>query len=389
MGSGAAVIAGIGETAYVRGTTKTEAQLYIEAALLACSDAAIGPETVDAVVVPGFRGKVEDLINGLGARDIRWSERIEMGGAASTAGVGHAAALVDAGHAERVIVSTVRLGYSGNRVGGGGADLLADFARIFPSPQIRTGLEYPQGLMVPMQYYSLHANRWMYEYDIDPAALALVATTMRSHAHLNAGAYMRGRPLSIDDYFAAPLVCTPLRLFDCCLETDGAAAVLVTSADAAPRRARQARVVAFAEGHPDSPDDIVSRPDMMQMGISKAAARAFEAASIGPADVDFAEIYDCFTFIVLRHLEEMGFCGRGESPRFVAEAGISREGRLPVNTHGGLLSQAHVAGMNHVVEAVKQLRGEAGDAQLSNSRVGVVTGYGDFGDGSMLVLSNQ
>lgn len=387
--SPSAVIAGIGETAYVRGTSKTEGQLYVEAALLACRDAGIEPESIDGILVPGFRGKVEDLINGLGARDILWSERCEIGGAASAAAVAHAADLVNAGHASRVVVSTVRLGYSGGRVGAGGSDLLADFARIFPSPLIRTSLEYPYGLMVPMQYYSLHANRWIHEYSIDPSAMGEVAMSMRRNAQTNAGAYMRGRQLNREDYFGSALLCSPLRFFDCCLETDGAAAVVVTAGDVAPSRAKQVRVAAGGEGHPDSPDDIVGRPDTMQMGISKAAPRVFAQAGVGPQEMDFAELYDCFTFIVLRHLEEMGFCERGESPAFVAEKGIGNDGALPVNTHGGLLSQAHVAGMNHVVEAVKQLRGEAGEGQLARARYGVVTGYGDFGDGSMLVLTNQ
>lgn len=384
-----AVIAGVGETAYTRGTTKSLERLYIEAALGTCADAGVDPASVDGIIIPGSRGKVEDLINGLGIRDLRWSARSEIGGAASVAAINQAAAAVIAGRAERVVVSAARLGYSVSRVGSGGDQVLAELTKIFPSPLIRTELEYPQGLLTLIHAYSLHANHWIHDYGIDRRAMGTVAVTMREHAQLNDHAYMRGRPMSMADYESSPTVCAPLRILDCCLETDGAAAILVTAPDASAESPRQIEVLAAAEGHPDSPDDVVSRPDLMQMGITKAAPRAFAEAGLEPKDIDFAEIYDCFTFIVLRHLEEMGFCARGDSPRFVTEVGIGLDGGLPVNTHGGLLSQAHTMGMNHVVEAVRQLRGEAGPAQLKSPRIGLVTGYGDFSDGSIAILSNQ
>jgi acetyl-CoA acetyltransferase len=267
--------------------------------------------------------------------------------------------------------------------------VLAELKKIVPSPLIRSELEYPNGLLTLIHAYSLHANLWMETYDIDRRALATVAVVARQHAQLNPRAYMRGRPLTYDDYDRSPVVCEPLRVLDCCLETDGAAAIVVTAGDAIRPNPRHVKVLAATEGHPDTPDDMVNRPDLKTMGITKAAPRAFEAAGVGPGDIDFAEIYDCFTYIVLRQLEEMGFCGRGESPRFVAETGIGLDGGLPINTHGGLLSQAHTMGMNHVVEAVRQLRGEAGDAQLARARIGLVTGYGDFADGSIAILTNQ
>ena len=384
-----AVIAGVAETEYVRGTAKSLERLYIEAALGACQDAGVDPTTVDGIIVPGSRGKVEDLINGLGAPDVRFSARSEVGGAAPVASIALAVGAIAAGLADRIVISAARLGYSVSRVGTGGDAVLAELKRIFPSPLIRSELEYPQGLLTLLHAYSLHANLWMHTYDIDRRALATVAVTMRKHAQLNPQAYMRGRPLTYEDYDASPVICDPLRVLDCCLETDGAAAILVTAPDAVRPNPRHVRVLAATEGHPDTPDDVTNRPDLKTMGITKAAPRAFQAAGLEPADMDFGMIYDCFTFIVLRQLEEMGFCARGESPRFVREAGIGRDGKLPVNTHGGLLSQAHTMGMNHVVEAVRQLRGEAGAAQLERARVGLVTGYGDFADGSIAILGKS
>jgi len=383
------VIAGAAETEYVRGTEKSLERLFIEAALAACADAGIDPSTIDGIIIAGTRGKAEDLINGLGARDVRWSCRSELGGAAPVAAIGLAMAAIRAGQADRIVISTARLGYSVSRVGTGGDTVLAELRRLLPSPLIRSELEQPNGLLTLLHAYSLHANLWMHDYGVDRKALATVAVTARRHAQLNPRAYMRGRPMDYADYDASPVVCDPLRVLDCCLETDGAAAIVVTAGDSVKPSPRNVRILAATEGHPDTPDDVVNRPDMKTMGITKAAPRAFEDASIGPEDIDFAEIYDCFTYIVLRQLEEMGFCERGESPRFVAETGIGLDGGLPVNTHGGLLSQAHTMGMNHVVEAVRQLRGEAGSAQLRRARIGLVTGYGDFADGSIAILGNQ
>jgi acetyl-CoA acetyltransferase len=144
--------------------------------------------------------------------------------------------------------------------------------------------------------------------------------------------------------------------------------------------------MAVAEGHPDSPSTITQRGDMTCLGIAKAAPRAFSLSGLTPADIQVAQIYDCFTFVVLCQLEDLGFCGKGEGGSFVENGNIALGGRLPVNTHGGLLSQAHLAGMNHVVELVKQLRRQGGKAQVEDVEIGLVTGYGDLGDGAVAIM---
>jgi acetyl-CoA acetyltransferase len=223
-------------------------------------------------------------------------------------------------------------------------------------------------------------------YGTTSRQFAEIAVTMRAHAALNDNAVMK-KPITVEDHQNSRMIADPFRLLDCSLESDGGAALVVSATDRA-RDMRQpvVRVLGIAEGHPDSPSSITHRSDMTRLGIAKCAPRVFGNAGVSHGDIDVAEIYDCFTYIVLCQLEDMGFCKKGEGGAFVENGRLRLGGPLPTNTHGGLLSQGHMLGMNHIVELVRQLRGHGGRVQVADAEVGLVTGYGDMGDGAMAIM---
>jgi acetyl-CoA acetyltransferase len=380
-----ACIVGVGETPYTRDKSATASSLtlQLEASLRAIEEASLTPKQIDGIMpFPGL-GTAEEFAANLGIDDLRFAATVHMGGAAPVASLQGAAMAVATGAATHVLIPAGWNAYSGRRA----AETVAVDVASIPGGAIARDYYLPYGLTAPPQWYALMARRHMHEFGTTPEQLGAVAMAMRKHAQRNPNAVMRDRPLTLEDYLASPLIAGPYRLFDCCLETDGAAAIVVTSAERArdlPQR--PVFISGVAEGHPYPADEITNRADIFQTGLSTAAPRAFAMADVTPADIDFAQVYDCFTFEVLQQLEEARFCERGEGGAFVEGGRIELGGELPVNTHGGLLSEAHVLGMNHLVEAVRQLRGEAGDHQVPDAEVGVVTGWGDFGDGSIAVL---
>ena len=380
-----ACIVGIGETDYCRkpGSGKTQLGLQLEAALKAIEAAGLTPSAIDGIMPFPNLGKAEEIAASLGCETLRFAATIHMGGAAPTASLQAAATAVTTGMASHVLLPAGWNGYSGVRT----RQTVSDNPDSIPGGAIARDFYLPHGFTAPPQWYSVLARRHMHEFGTRHEQLGAIAVTMRKHAQLNPGAVMHGKPMTLDDYMNSPMLADPYRLFDCCLETDGAAAVVVTTAERArDLPGKPVSIMSGACGQPYPADEITNRKDIFRTGLTIAAPAAFEKAGITPSDADFAMIYDCFTFEVLQQLEEVGFCKRGEGGSFVENGRIELGGELPVNTHGGLLSEAHVLGMSHIVEAVRQLRGEAGDRQVPDAEIGVVTGWGDFGDGAVAIL---
>lgn len=387
--SGKAAIVGIAESDYVRGADRTVPELVFDVSMRAIADAGLKPSDINGVIPPPGFVSTEEIAANLGMPEVTYSVTVHMGGASPTAALQSAAMSIAAGIADCVLVTFGWNGYSAIRPR---PDAKATRRKLDLGPVLETARNFyiPYGLRSAAEWYSLYLQRYVDLYDVQPTDAAEIALACRAHAQLNDKALMRGRPMTLDDYLESAPIAGPLRKLDCCLETDCAAAVVLTSAE----RARDmphtpVLYLGGAEGHPYPADEITNRPELLRLGLDFAAPRAFAMAGVKPTDMDFLQIYDCFTYVVMMELEALGICERGGAKDFVKDGNIRLGGRYPLNTHGGLLSQGHCWGFNHVVEATRQLRHEAGAAQVEGCELGVVTGYGDLGDGSIAVLGRD
>jgi acetyl-CoA acetyltransferase len=228
-----------------------------------------------------------------------------------------------------------------------------------------------QGMVIP---YALVAQRYLSDYGATEADFGAVAVSTRTHALLNDNAQMK-KPMTLADHAASRPISSPLRMLDCSLVSDGGGALVLTTRERARKlgaRAVRMRSMAMRMTH----NTIAQQPDIEALGMRDAAQAAFEAAGVEPEDIDVALLHDAFTISVLITLEAMGMCPPGGGGAYMRSGAGSLGGRCPINTHGGLLSQAHIGGMLHLVEAVRQLRGEAGRRQVPDARLAVVSGNG-------------
>jgi len=378
--SESAYVVGVGNTPYRKRHAVPATALALEAVLSAINDAGLEPDDIDGIVAyPGHVGS-DVLMANLGLSNVKWRITVDLGGAAAVSSLASAALAVLGGQCSNVLIYRALKGNSGLRK--------AQRPSWLPAQELRQQLEHPHGWNTPSQRFSVLCQHYSNLYGEPRDAMAEVALAARSHAQLNPDAQMHDRPLTRSDYDDARMIAGLYRLFDCCLETDGACALIVSNMDRKSDRSgrRSVEILDAAEGHGASPEDISNRDPFLSVGLEAAAHQVWNRSTLAPSDMDAAMIYDCFTFEVIHQLEAAGFCAEGNGPDFVMGGRIRLGGQLPVNTHGGLLSEGHMVGLNHVAEAVRQLRGEAGPRQVPDARHIAVTGWGQLGDGSLAVL---
>jgi acetyl-CoA acetyltransferase len=372
-------IVGVGESKYTRWGKIgdiTEHALACQAIKRAVSDAGLSMDDVDGLAsFAEDRNEAVFLAAELGLPALRFGNMVWMpGGGGGCAAVSNAAMAVETGQAEVVVVYRSLCQGQFFRFGNptGGDPVPADP----PPPTVQQasslmlssmGFAMPFGLLMAAAAYALPTRRHMHLYGTTAEQLGHIAVTFREHASRNPRAVMGSRPMTLADHQASPMIADPHRLFDCCLESDGACAVVVTTQERARDLAeRPVEILSSEQGAPrgyafghftnaNIADDLYATG-----GCEELAGRLFGKAGVGPSDVDVAQIYDHFTGCVLMQLEDYGFCKRGEGGPFVESGALSVEGgSLPTNTHGGSLSEAYIHGLNHVVEGVRALRGES------------------------------
>jgi acetyl-CoA acetyltransferase len=388
LGRDKCAVAGVGQTAFLRDSGRSVLSLATEASLAALADAGLGVDDVDGIVrCESDTVTPYTLAAALGVNHLSYWADTGPGGVAPCMMMGLAIGAILSGQATTVLAFRSLNGRSEARLGGAGQRTGPVTVGGFGSYD-----EYylPYGLLTAGQTFALMAQRHMLEYGTTAEQLGSVALACREHANLTPHAQMRSKPMTMEDYLGARMISTPLRLYDFCLESDGACAVVVTSAERA-RDLRKTPVLIRGVAGGAPPDrragmmfPVVTRQDMTDLGGRRAGETLWRRAGIGPSEIDIAQIYDCFTVSVILQLEAYGFCARGEGGPFAASGAIRRDGVLPINTGGGHLSEGYVHGMNHIVQAVRQLRGEA-DMQIEDAETCLCTG-GPLPVGSSVVF---
>jgi acetyl-CoA acetyltransferase len=375
-----AAIVGIGSTEFSKNSGRSELALASQAVKAALDDAGLKPSDVDGMVTFTMDQNEEvDVARALGCNDLTFYSRVPYGGGAATGTLHQAALAVASGMAEVVVCYRALNGRSGHRYSAGVSGTL------ITGSAIHYGWYMPAGLLTPASWVALFTQRYMHLTGCKQDALFEVAHSTREYAVNNPAAFFYKQPFTRADYDNARKICDPLRLYDCCQESDGGSAVIVTT----PERARDLKqpgvlINGVAQCLAKDQEEMTSfyRPEIARIPEMDIAAKmAYEQCGLKPGDIDAAVIYDAFSSIVLWQLESWGFCEFGEAADFVLAGNLRPDGRLPTNTHGGQLSEAYIHGVNGIVEAVRLVRGtsinqpkKAVNHALVTSGVGVPTG---------------
>lgn len=373
-----AAIVGIGATDFSKDSGRSELRLAAEAVRTAVADAGLTPADVDGLVSFTMDTNTEIAVaRAAGIGSLTFFSRIHYGGGAACSTVQQAAMAVATGVAEVVVCYRAFNERSGMRFG----QVNSALVNQVNSSGTDNSFSYPHGLSTPAGFVAMVARRYMHEYGAGSEDFGRIAVVDRKHAARNPNAFFHDKPITLADHQNSRYIAEPLHLLDCCQESDGGQAIVVTT----PERARDlphrpVSIAAAASG--SGPDQFIMtsyyRPELAglpEMGI--VGDQLWAQSGLRPEDMDMAVLYDHFTPYVLMQLEELGFCGRGEAKDLVREPGaLEVGGRLPLNTHGGQLGEAYIHGMNGIAEGVRQLRGDSVNQVDGAERVVVTAGTG-------------
>jgi acetyl-CoA acetyltransferase len=372
-------IVGIGQTEFSKDSRRSELQLASEAVRAAISDAGLQVSDIDGMVTFTQDSNDElELIRSVGITNVRWTSRTPFGGGGSAATVGHAAAAVASGAADAVVIYRAFNERSGQRFGQPGRQ----------SGSLGHNFHMPYGVDTPAKMFSLWFQRYMHEFGLTNADFGRYSVVARKHAATNPNAWFYNRPITLADHQSSRWIVEPiLRLLDCCQESDGGVALVVTTLERAKDlRQPVVAVKAATQGQVIDSDVLYNyyKADLSTYyEAAYVANQLWETTGLKSDDIDVALIYENFSPVVFHQLEAYGFCGRGEAKDFIAEGNIEIGSKLPVNTHGGLLGEGYIHGVNNILEAVRQIRGtasnqvnEAQHALCASGRSGLILGKG-------------
>ena len=364
-----AAIAGVGETKYYKrgGAPVSEFRLALEAIIRACDDAGIAVKQIDGIAsYSNDRNDSVRVATALGLPELRYSNMFWGGGGGGGSGaIGNAAAAIAAGYAKCIVVYR--------------ALAQGQFGRFGQTPALRTisggpAYTWPYGMSTPAQWIALRTRRFMHEHGINQDPLRAVAMADYYHAQFNPRAVMYGHPLTREEYDNSRWIAEPFHLYDCCMENDGAAAVILTSAERArDLKQKPVYVMGAAQGVGYRGwASVENAPDYASSNFKSLAPRLYEMAGIAPKDVDVAQVYEHFSGAVMISLVEHGFCKPDEVMEFCTFENITApNGKLPINTSGGNIAECYMHGLELVTEAVRQCRGTS-TCQVPDAKISVV-----------------